>query len=138
MVFPHPLLSEDAPDELIAHLEAERIAQRPGLYIAIEASNVGEIATTVTGFGFEHPGGQLLLWPEPLPTSDRLPKRVEPGESATTTYRPETIIDVCRENGLAIADLTPFAVTGHGRMRGELAQVAKKALEDRLNPQPSD
>lgn len=54
-----------------------------GLYIGVEAANIGRAAVSISGWGYRLPNDTMLVMLHPLPFNPALPHRLEPGSSAT-------------------------------------------------------
>ncbi|GGU47145.1 hypothetical protein GCM10007979_52700 [Nocardioides albus] len=98
------------------------------LFVAIEATNSGRTPTTVSGFGYLPRSGGVLLITESAVGIDRLPKRLDPGESAMYATRPSELREAAAKQGADPMTCVPYANCGHGRFKGKIDDKARALI----------
>ncbi|TQL70386.1 hypothetical protein FB381_4316 [Nocardioides albertanoniae] len=99
-------------------------------FVAIEATNKGRTATTVTALGFEIPKGGVMILTEPAVRIDRLPKRLEPGETVIYPVSPDDVRKAATAQDVDPTACIPYALCGHGRFQGKIDANARDLLVD--------
>jgi hypothetical protein len=112
---------------------------RQAWMVAVQVTNTGRAATTVTSIGFQVPKGQVLVVSAPAVTGAvRLPKRLEPGEELDYPVDPYELLAECHSGGVDYRTLKPYARSGHGTFQGEFLKVARDVLDTRAADHPLD
>lgn len=97
--------------------------------IAVEVTNSGRTATTVSAVGFKRPkDAGVMIVPDPAVGSERIPKRLEPGESFNWPIAPSDVHEACQREGENYRLLRPYANSGHGLFVGKFDKAGLDVL----------
>lgn len=84
-------------------------------HVNVTASNSGRSPVTVKGWGLRFPDGQTMVFPNPVPWSDPLPNRLEPGADASWYVPTVEVARACAQHGVRQQDMTAFVNLADGR-----------------------
>jgi len=102
-------------------------------HAVVQAVNSGRAAATVSGFGFDVPGGFSFVVTNPAPWSATLPCRMEPHSTASWHVSTEQLLAACRQNSIQPEDLRAFVNTATGKVH-----VSEPGVKLTDGKQPSD
>ena len=73
-------------------------------FVAVQVTNTGRAATTVQTIGFKASPKGYVVTSEPAVGPERLPKRLEPGESMDWPVSPRELLEKCSTRGLRLQE----------------------------------
>lgn len=116
------------------------IYDRPVHQIAVVVTNIGHQGKTVLDtikFKAGKRGGIILALPIDG-IMDKLPKTLEPGESATLVFNRLQLVKHIRDAKIEPTELRIIAKTGHGETSGRLDKSALSFITPELDPKNGD